>query len=59
MKSKGKIKLSEKEGNQVESICELPVTVQHGKYLAKYREEKNLKNYIYLHYSYTSYKNQN
>lgn len=47
MKNKGKIKLSEKEGNQVESICELPVTVQHGKYLAKYRKENNFKK-IYI-----------
>lgn len=46
MKSKAKIKLSEKERDWVDLICELPVTVQHAKYLAKYIKENNFKKYI-------------
>lgn len=61
MKSKGKIKLSDKERNQVDLICELPATVQQGKYLVKYIKGNYFKiiyAYIYIHmyYSYTSYK---
>lgn len=50
MKSKSKIKLSEKERNLVDLIRELPVTVQHAKYLAKYIKENNFKNiYTYIY----------